>query len=187
MILILTGPVHSGKTSFLQKLVLEVKEQGCRVDGYLSIAIFKDKELIGYDLFDLKDEKASPFLRRDGAMSWEKVGPYFFVPKALEQAKRKIINHSSKDFLFVDELGPLEIQGGGIWPALQEIFSRPSLRCLLVVRSNILEDFENLTKGIPSQVFGIESQDNLALLRKEIQKAARIKKGRFSQAAVREE
>jgi nucleoside-triphosphatase THEP1 len=187
MILVLTGPVHSGKTTLLRKLVPGLRDQKIAVDGYLSVAVFKDRELIGYDLFDLKEEKASPFLRKKGKAHWERAGPYFFAPQALEKAKRKILRRRRKDFLVVDEVGPLEIRGGGIWPELQAILSNPSLRCLLVARRNILEEFRNLLKPVAPKIFDIESPDVFRLLREEIQKAGRVKNGRFSRAAVYEE
>ncbi len=141
----------------------------------MSKPVFKDGDLIGYDLFDVKEGKASPFIRKQGAMDWQNVGPYFFIPEALEEAKRKILRHREGGLLIVDEVGPLEIQGGGIWPALQAVLSNPSLRCFLVVRRNILEDFRNLMKGIPIKIFDIECQDILASLREEIQKEEIVK------------
>jgi nucleoside-triphosphatase THEP1 len=170
MILVLTGPVHSGKTTLLRKLIPGLKEQKIAVDGYLSIAVFKDGELVGYDLFDLKKEKAWPFLRKEGEAHWEKAGPYFFIPQALEKAKKKILHRRSKGFLVVDEVGPGEIRGGGLWPELQGILSSPSRRCLLVVRRTILEEFRNLLKPVAPKVFDIESPDVFRLLKEEMQK-----------------
>jgi len=145
------------------------------VDGYLSLAVMKNRKIVGYDLFGVKEERASPFIRREGATNWEKVGPYFFVPEALEEAKRKILRHREDEFLIVDEVGPLEIEGRGIWPALQAVLWKPSLRCLLVVRGNIFEDFRNLMKGTPIKIFDIKRQDILGLLSEEIQKEGIVK------------
>ena len=142
----------------------------------MSLAALQNGEILGYDLFDVKEGKVSPFIRKEGAMNWEKFGPHFFVPEALKEAKRKILHCREDNFLIVDEVGPLEILGRGVWPALQVVLSKPSLCCLLVVRRGILEDFRNLLKAVPLKIFDIENPSACGLLRKEIQKAGRAKK-----------
>jgi len=48
MIFILTGPVHSGKTTFLKKVVNELKEQNFQIDGFLSEAVLKNQEIFRF-------------------------------------------------------------------------------------------------------------------------------------------
>jgi nucleoside-triphosphatase THEP1 len=174
MIFVLTGPVHSGKTSLLRKLVGEWNGQRIGLDGFLSLAVHKDGELIGYDLFDLKRKKTLPYLRKEDAADREKVGLFFFIPEALEAAKRMLLRRRQKDFLIIDEAGPLEIRGGGIWPALQTVLSNPALRCLLVVRRSAIAEFRDRLKAVPFQVFDIENRDTPALLREKIQKSLSV-------------
>ena len=172
MILILSGPVRSGKTSFLGKLVRELRRQAVGFDGFLSVSVLKDGELIGYDLHDLNGDKASPYIRKEGAVAWEKVGPYFFIPEALEMAKQIILSHRKDNFLIVDEVGPLEIRGGGIWPALRVALSKPSLRCLLVVRSNVLREFRKLLGPAPLKIINVEDANAFGSFRQEILESA---------------
>jgi nucleoside-triphosphatase len=155
VILILTGAVHSGKTSLLRKLSAELIQRGIGVDGFLSLAAFENKEHIGYDLFDLKAETVVPFIRRQGAPGWPAVGPYSIRPDILAEARRKIVSHRTEDLLIVDEVGPLEIRGEGLWPALSAVLSRSSLRCLLVARRGILEDLKGLIGGSSVRIFDI--------------------------------
>jgi nucleoside-triphosphatase THEP1 len=169
VILILTGAVHSGKTSLLRRLTEELKELGIGVDGFLSLAAFKNREHVGYDLFDLKKETVLPFIRRQGAPDWPTVGPYYIQPEILAEAKRKIISHQARHLLIVDEVGPLEIRGEGLWPALASVLSRPSFRCLLVARQGILEDLGRLIVGSPVRIFDIEDQAVYAELLAEMQ------------------
>jgi nucleoside-triphosphatase THEP1 len=172
MIFILTGAVHSGKTSLLRRLTAELKELGIGVDGFLSLAALKNREHIGYDFFNLKTETVLPFIRRQGAPNWPTVGPYYIQPEILAEAKRKIISHQARDLLIVDEVGPLEIRGDGLWPALSSVFSRPSLLCLLVARRGILEDLRRLIAGSPVKIFDIENQAVYAELLAEMQEKA---------------
>ncbi|MEW5902192.1 MAG: nucleoside-triphosphatase, partial [Acidobacteriota bacterium] len=89
VILILSGPVHSGKTSLLRKLAGEWKEGGIPFDGYLSPAVVVDDRTIGYDWLDLKTGRSLPFLRMAGQADWQKIGSFFLVTKPLGGGKRK--------------------------------------------------------------------------------------------------
>ncbi len=141
MINILTGPVHSGKTTLLKNTIPLLSEQNFGIDGYLSEAIWKDKEFFGYDLLDLEDQRYHPFIRKQGQQDWQRIGPFFFQPGTLDIAK-KIIRRSQKaDLCVVDEVGPLELKGNGVWPALKDILMTPEQDVLLVVRDSILKNF----------------------------------------------
>ncbi len=168
MIFVLTGPVHSGKTSLLRKLVGEWNRQGIGLDGFLSLAVLRGGEIIGYDLFDLRRKKRLPYLRKEGPTDSEKVGPFFFIPDALETAKKIVLRWRRTNLLIIDEAGPLELQGRGIWPALQSVLPDPALRCLLVVRRSALAEFRDRLKMVPLQVFDIEDRDTPDLLREKI-------------------
>jgi len=156
MVLILTGRVHSGKTTRLRRLVSGWRSQGISLDGYLSPAVFESGNRVGYDWLDLGTGGGAPFLRRWGEEGWERVGPYFFIPQTLEEAKKKIRAHDPRKFLVVDEVGPCELQGGGVWPALKAALSESSLGCLLVVREEILDRFRQVVPIRPERIFKIE-------------------------------
>lgn len=175
MILVLTGPVHSGKTSLLRKLIPQLKAEGVRVGGFLSPAVVKDGKTHGYDLFDLKKERTMPSLRRRGRKDWQRIGPYFFVPAALDAAREIILTHEDGEFLVVDEVGPLELQGQGLWPALSSVLRRPALRCLLVVRRPLLGDIRTLLGRKSLRVFDLEREDISWRLAREISSSSRRK------------
>ena len=139
MINILTGPVHSGKTTLRKKTILVLREKKFQIDGYLSEAIWNNEEFLGYNLFDLMSYKHHPFILKQGQQDWQKIGPFFFQPETLDLAKKIIYRSSKADLSIVDEVGPLELSGKGVWPALEEVltFSQPHL--LLVVRDSIVE------------------------------------------------
>ena len=164
MINILTGQVHSGKTTLLKNTIPVLIEKNFRVDGYLSDAIWKNEEFIGYDLIDLKDHRYHPFIRKQGQQDWQRIGPFFFLPETLDIAK-KIIHRSKKaDLCIVDEVGPLELTGKGVWPALEDIlmFSNPHL--LLIVRDSILKKFIGNIQRDDFVVYDIEQNKTPARL-----------------------
>ncbi len=139
MIVVLSGPLHSGKTNFLRRALARWQERGHQVSGYLSIAVSGDSGT-EYDLLDLRDGRLRPFLVRKPLPGAESYGPFYFVPEALEQARSIIAAARPEELLVVDEVGPLELAGGGVWRELQAVVSRPGLRVLVVVREDILEE-----------------------------------------------
>jgi nucleoside-triphosphatase THEP1 len=140
MILVLTGPVHGGKTTFLERSLARWAARGLTPGGFLSVAVTGAGGATDYDLLELKTSRRHPYLRREGEPDAERIGPFFFVPTTLERARSIIREADPRELLIVDEVGPLELQGGGLWTVLQEALARPGVRFLLVVREEILED-----------------------------------------------
>jgi len=168
MIFILTGPVHSGKTTLLKRVVQEFKRKKLVVDGFLSEAVFRGEERIGYDLFDLIGEKSIPLIRREGKKDWQRVGSYYFVPSGLEKAQRIISRSKNSDICVVDEVGPLELSGKGFWPALKPILFPPLIPFLITVRKSILEDLLNILEETDTDVFDVRERDVYSRLIEEI-------------------
>jgi nucleoside-triphosphatase THEP1 len=159
MILVLAGSVHSGKTTFLRELLSNLEALRLPVSGYLSPLVMIEGKTAGYDLFDIKKGQSIPFLRTEGEAGWQKVGPYFFLPSGLEAAAAAILGHRPGEILIVDEVGPMELSGRGVWPALAEVLSRPSVNCLLVVRKPLLHALQNRLGKTPVEVFDVERID----------------------------
>ena len=168
MIFLLTGPVHSGKTTTLKKAVLRLKDHALDVHGFLSEAVFEGQERTGYDLFDLKEEKSVPLLRITGDKDWQRVGSYFFIPSGLEKAERILLRAGEADVCVVDEVGPLELTGKGFWPALERVLFPPSAVFLISLRESILEDFRRILEKQEAEVFDVREKDVLSRLTEKI-------------------
>lgn len=155
MILVLSGPVHGGKTTFLERSLARWAARGLAPGGFLSVAVTGASGATGYDLSELKTGRRHPYLRREGEPDAEQIGPFFFVPSTLERARSIIREADPRELLIVDEVGPLELRGGGLWPALREALSRPGMRCLLVAREEILEDLATALAPVVPLVFDV--------------------------------
>ena len=162
MILILTGPVHSGKTTLLKKVIRELKPRNILFDGFLSESVWQEGRIFGYDLFDVKLNKTTPYLRLEGREDWERIGSYYFLPEGLTEAKRIIRRHSPTEWLIVDEIGPLELSGKGIWPPLSKVFVQNRIQILCVVRRTILENFIDLIGQPKAKVYDIQDKDPMS-------------------------
>ena len=168
MIFIVTGPVNSGKTTFLRGVAAELKNQGFRIDGFLSEAVEKNFTGKSYDLFDLRNEISIPFIRRKGRDSWEKIGPYFFIPDGLKKAKEIILRSKDMDILIVDEIGPLELSGGGIWPELKRVVWQRNQKYFFTARASILKEIQKLFKKIQMKTFDIREKALFPRFLKEV-------------------
>ena len=118
---ILTGKIHSGKTTFLQKLCNSLKKENKRINGILSRAHFIGDAHIGYDCVNIKTGETFPLLRTEGKPDWEHIGPYFFIPDGLAKAKKAILDFKGSDITIIDEIGPKELEKKGFWPELSYV------------------------------------------------------------------
>jgi len=168
MIIILTGPVNSGKTTLLKRVVEELRKQNFSLDGFLSEAVVHAQEKIGYNLLDLKLNKSLPFIRKSGHKDWQKIGPYFFIPQGLAWANQVIRRSKEAEILIVDEIGPLELSGKGLWPVLEKALSQKAQKFLFILRRNIVEDFLDMAAITETKVFDIEEKQVLSLMLQEI-------------------
>jgi nucleoside-triphosphatase len=149
---VLTGPVHSGKTTFLRDAAARWKASGLDVGGFLSVLRADDGRDRGYDLFELKEGTSLPFLAHEGEPDWPSVGTWYVFPPVLEKAVSILIRDSGADVLIVDEIGPLELGGEGLWPAFRKALESGA-RCLCVVREGILDSFREKIGSREALVF----------------------------------
>ena len=140
MVLVLSGPVHAGKTTYLERRIPFWAARGLAWGGFLSPAVAPPGEGAGYDLVEIATGRRWPYLRTDGPAAAERIGPFAFVPETLERARAIIRAADMSGSLVVDEVGPLELAGGGLWSALDEVLPRRAGPTLLVARDGILAD-----------------------------------------------
>lgn len=158
MILFVTGPLHSGKTTFVRQLIRRLNTQDLSPGGYITPAVFENDFRIGYDLLALKTNRRCSFLRLKGNPGWPQVGNYFFVPPGLEIAS-DIITHCREDICIIDEIGPMEINGGGLWTPILKLLSHRTSPTLFVIRESLVDRFTALFPDKPVFVFDIRKNN----------------------------
>ncbi len=75
-----------------------------------------------------------------------KIGNYSFSKETFEWAGKILLDSLSKDleWLVIDEIGPLELEGNGLEPAISSIFDERkniSAKIVCVIREEILQKF----------------------------------------------
>jgi nucleoside-triphosphatase THEP1 len=135
-IFILSGEVKSGKTS---KLMLWAASQKL-ITGIFQ-PVIEDKRYI-YNI-DSKTLKPLETNDKDNSVL---IGNYRFSNSTFDWAKDCLVNSLERKFnwLVIDEIGPLELQGKGLEPVVSKIFSHQEQlegNILLIVRSALFEKF----------------------------------------------
>lgn len=140
---LIVGDPCSGKTRWCMDYIDWVREQGISVGGVLSPEVCESGERVGFDVTDLITGKRIPYARFSINASFgagETVGPYIIDHDAILFARKAIRSaiHSVCGLVVIDEVGPLELRGKGLMPAV-ELCMSSALNVLIVVRSSLRE------------------------------------------------
>ena len=146
MIIIITGSRGVGKTTFLLKLISELKNKDSHPSGILTPAIYnKDGDKVGFYAFDVNTDEKWELGRSDKLLNGPSYGPFSFSENGFVKANEileKVLSEGSED-VFIDEIGPLELEKGyGFSPVLYLISSFNIDRNLyLVIRRSLIDKF----------------------------------------------
>lgn len=114
-IFLITGNIQEGKTSYLIELVKELNKRGLAVGGFLAPGSFESGKRSGFKLRNIISGVEMPMASIKETASWIKFRRFWFNPDAFLQG-REWINASLKeepDVIVLDEVGPMELEGGG--------------------------------------------------------------------------
>ncbi len=68
----------------------------------------------------------------------------------------------------MDEVGPLELEGKGLWPALNRVIFLPLRQSLLVIRLNVVNDFLQRVRNKEWKIFDVREDRVFSRLIEEI-------------------
>jgi nucleoside-triphosphatase len=141
--LLVVGEPRSGKTGWCRRYIDWRRKSGSSVGGILSPAIEKQGQRVGSNALDLLTGQEIPFARLSGHGCFkegEMVGDYTIsrdgILFACGAIKRAV--ESRCDLVVIDEVGPLELRGKGLLPAVELALASP-VNVLIVVRSMLKE------------------------------------------------
>lgn len=125
MFILLTGPVHEGKTTACWKAIPGMRAAGCKVAGFVSPPLLNAAgSKVGIEMMDLTTGQHQTFARLAGPNEAATVGVYRMSDEAIEWARRTLAAAllANADWVVIDEIGPLELhEGGGFAFALEPL------------------------------------------------------------------
>ena len=141
MVKIITGKINSGKTTML----LNQYRKNYTGDGFVAIKKIQDQEVYGYTILRLSDNKTYPWMIRQNHYHQEfsnagTFGPFYInldIVPLLERVVDELIKQQASP-IYLDEVGVLEMNGGGYHNALKKVLSS-KLDLVLAIREDLVE------------------------------------------------
>ncbi len=125
-VIIVSGAAYCGKTSLLAAVLPQLVRQGWKVAGILAEGHWRDNRHSGFTLIDLTDGRRTPLADSvvDGG---SQAFPYIFNPQGLLAGRKALTSTDclAADLVVIDEIGSLEVNGGG-WAGCLPSLLRPS-------------------------------------------------------------
>ena len=138
-VFVIKGGHGCGKSEFVLELARLLRAAGIKPGGICAAGLWEDGLRSGFDLVDLSCGARAPLCRR-GAPGAVRAGEFGFFPQGLAAGEAALSRKglSGAAVVFVDEVGFLELEGGGWAPALERLLTgrRP---VVLVVRDHLVE------------------------------------------------
>ena len=119
MIFAITGTQNSGKSRTLEALLHLLRKQTDSLGGIVSRRVLRNGQPFGYELLCVASRLCIPLAVPLTAASAFPVadrvryGAFCFSGTALETGRRVLADDMAKKYLFIDEIGRWELEGGG--------------------------------------------------------------------------
>ncbi len=136
-VVVVTGPQGMGKTRTLQEIVTALRRRGVAVAGFLQPAVEEAGERVGFLVLDVASGRTAPLATRVPRAKGEAGTGFRFHREGLELARESLAGMEAGSVMVADELGPVELRGGGHMQAVRHALAsrRPSAAILAVRRS----------------------------------------------------
>ncbi len=156
-IYILTGNVHTGKTTILKSVCSQLKQKGIHLSGLLSLSLYSGDTLHGYNGYDLATNDRFTLARVKTGSGDLRCGRFVFSPEGQKRARAALLRPGRFDLTVVDEIGPLELKRLGFWQPVTALLSR-GRSLLIVIRKPLLPEFTKILP-LPDVIFDISRTD----------------------------
>jgi len=141
-VFLVTGKVHGGKTSYLLKLVEQLKHRDFKVGGFLSPGSFESGERSGFRLQNIQSGLELTLASIRKTPGWFRYRRFWFNPDAFRQGREWISFSLSEDpdVLVIDEVGPMELEGSGWSESLVTLQNSPAPIQVWSVRETLIPE-----------------------------------------------
>lgn len=139
-VFIITGGHGSGKSILAAGVAGLLRERGLRPAGIVAEGLWKGGVRAGFDLVDLSSGVKAPLCRREPGGKI-RAGKFRFLEEGLAAGRLALSEKSLRPaaVVFLDEIGFMELDGGGWAPELAALLGAGGPPLVLVVRDYLLE------------------------------------------------
>jgi len=139
-IFFITGGHGSGKSTLAAGIAGLMRERGLPPAGIIAEGLWQGGQRAGFDLVDLSSGSKTPLCRREPGGK-VRAGEFRFLEPGLEAGKTAMspARTDGAGAVFLDEIGFLELEGGGWAPQLSELLGAGGPPAVLVVRDYLLD------------------------------------------------
>ncbi len=139
-IIFITGHEKTGKSTFLSKIVEQLKQNGLSIGGFISPSVNEKNIFVGYDLISLKDYRVYQLSRITGSEDMPRVGNFYFnnVTIAMGHQLLNVSHLENTDMVVIDEVGPWEIKNNGWASSINSLLKLYDKPMIWVVRESII-------------------------------------------------
>ena len=139
---LLAGPVQGGKTTFAGRLAGMLEARDTPAGGFLCPGWFSEGVRAGFHLVNIRTGERLILAGTRQRAGWIPFRRFWFHPEAFragEQWIREAVD-SRPSLLVVDEVGPMEMEGGGWSGLLDELTGKREILQLWIVRLPLAEE-----------------------------------------------
>jgi nucleoside-triphosphatase THEP1 len=139
-VVIITGNIHQGKTTFALKIITELLNKKIRIGGFLSLAINENGKRTGFDLFEIETSEQTELCSDRPDKNRLRCGQYYFDYDTLSRGVKalSVNNLTDRQLIVVDEIGPLELDGQGWSGAIENLIGGSRVPHLWIVRKSLV-------------------------------------------------
>ncbi len=160
-IILLTGSVQGGKTTFLRSLIERLYQRGLKAGGFLCPGTFDSGIRSAFSLKNIQTGVELPMAASKETSDWFKYRRFWFNPEAFITGREWTLEQLSQkpDMLVIDEVGPMELEGSGWSELLEDLVKAPVSLLLWSVRENIVSEVMQQWDVPPDHLIRIDTMD----------------------------
>lgn len=142
LVVVVTGRPGVGKTPTMRGAAAALQARGVPVAGFVQIPVWDEGGTGGYLVRDAASGEERTLAVKVGEQRGEHGTPFRFEPAGFAFARGALQRARAGSVLILDELGPVELRGGGHMPAVRRALARPGLAAVVAtVRPALIPSF----------------------------------------------
>jgi nucleoside-triphosphatase len=160
LLVVVTGRPGAGKTPLIRATAAALLERGVAVAGFAQIPVRGEGANDGYLVRDVASGEERRLAVKVGSGRGEHGTPFRFEPAGFTFASRALGSATEGSVLLLDELGPVELRGGGHMPSVRRALRRCTPAAVVAtVRPALIPSFLSQLAAPSAVIVDVEASD----------------------------